>query len=53
MCNRHGPHLIADYEAARLEADEEGTEEPDTRDTEQTARDQPELLATLRSRLAR
>ncbi|SEP15601.1 hypothetical protein SAMN04487948_11743 [Halogranum amylolyticum] len=33
MCNRHVPHMIADYEAARLEADEEGPKNrtPETR----------------------
>ncbi|WP_276249037.1 MULTISPECIES: hypothetical protein [unclassified Haladaptatus] len=52
MCNRHVTHMIADYEAARLEADEEegGLE---SRDREQAAREQPGVLAALRSRLAR
>jgi len=53
MCNRHVAHMIADYEAARLEADEEETEGSESRDSEQTVRNQPGLLATLRSRLAR
>jgi hypothetical protein len=45
--------MIADYEAARLEADEEEIEGQESRDSEQTAREQPGLLASLRSRLAR
>lgn len=49
MCNRHVAHMIADYEAARLEADEES----ESRDAEQTAGEQPGLLTTLRSRLHR
>ncbi len=53
MCNRHVAHIIADYEAARLDEEEERTEESESRDGEQTTRAQPGLLATLRSRLAR
>ena len=53
MCNRHVAHMIADYEAARLDEDMEATEGSKSRDAEQTARGQPGLLATLRSRLAR
>ncbi|WP_458208640.1 hypothetical protein [Haladaptatus sp. NG-SE-30] len=52
MCNRHVAHMIADYEAARLEADEkEG--ESESSDGEQTAREQLGVLAALRSRLVR
>ena len=53
MCNRHVAHMIADYEAARLEADEKEAEGQESRDSEQTAKVQPGLLVTLRSRLAR
>ncbi|MHB9286935.1 hypothetical protein ACKVMT_07820 [Halobacteriales archaeon Cl-PHB] len=53
MCNRHVAHMIADYEAARIEADEEEIESSKSRDSDQPAGDQPELLAALRSRLAR
>ena len=53
MCNRHVAGMIADLEAARLEADEKETERQESRDSEQTAKVQSGLLMTLRSRLAR
>lgn len=53
MCNRHVVHMIADYEAAKLDEDEEGTDRAESHDAEQTTRNQSGLLATLRSRLAR
>ena len=53
MCNRHVAHMIADYEAARLDEEEEETDGPESRDAEQTTREQSGLLATLRSRFAR
>ncbi|WP_167768552.1 hypothetical protein [Haloarcula amylovorans] len=53
MCNRHAAHMIVDYEAARLDEDEEEPEGSESRNSKQTEKDQPELLATLKSRLAR
>ncbi|MDS0478141.1 hypothetical protein [Natrinema sp. 1APR25-10V2] len=53
MCNRHVAHMIADYEAARLDEDEEETNRSESRDAEQTTGNQSGLLVTLRSRLAR
>jgi len=53
MCNRHVAHMIADYEAARLDEDEEGNEDSESTEPEQTARDQTGLLATLKGRVAR
>ncbi|MDG5777142.1 hypothetical protein VB773_12475 [Haloarculaceae archaeon H-GB2-1] len=53
MCNRHVAHAIADYEAARLDADGEETEGSESNDSEQAVKDQPGLLATLRGRFAR
>ncbi|SFG95630.1 hypothetical protein SAMN04488063_3407 [Halopelagius inordinatus] len=53
MCNRHVAHMIADYEAARLDEDEEESDKSESRDAEQPTGDQSGLLATLRRRLAR
>jgi hypothetical protein len=53
MCNRHVAHMIADYEAARLDEDAEETDKSESRAAEQTTRNQSGLLTTLRSRLAR
>ncbi len=53
MCNRHVAHMIADYEAARLDADESGTEKSHRSDSVQRSRTQPGLLATLKRRIAR
>ncbi|WP_338730048.1 hypothetical protein [Haladaptatus sp. DJG-WS-42] len=53
MCDRHVAHLIAEYEAARLDADESGAEKPHRSDSDQTARPQPGLLAALKRRIAR
>ena len=53
MCNRHVAHMIADYEAARLDEDAEETDKSESRAAEQTTRNQSGLLATFRSRVAR
>lgn len=53
MCNRHLAHLIADYEDARLEATETGTENPASGDPKTIADDPSGSLATVGRRLFR
>lgn len=53
MCSRHVAHMIAEYEAARLDEDGEGKERHASRASERTTTDQTGLLAALRDRLAR